>query len=524
MERLKTLNAITKHKNVIGIFQGLNVTETAADSEFSSMQNLCADEYPAASARMPRGDIIKTLEDPHGMYFKNGLLLIDGTKLYYKDELIAEDLEDSKKLLCGMGAYVLIYPDKRIFNTSTKELTYIEYAFTQSSEATIAPTYDASTYTKISCTGIGKGFSKGDGVTIEGITVKGRNDEDVLNGSKIIQAAEDDHIVIIGQIAESTTQAAGIKVKRTAPDLDYMCESDNRIYGCNSAKHEIYACKLGDPKNWNCFEGTSQDSYAATVGSDGDFTGAISYMGYVLFFKEESIIKLYGTKPSNIQINTYPYRGVAKDCSRSLCVVNETLYYASNDAIMRYDGAVPESISDKLGKLDITRGVAEHHAGKYYINIQDDYAADRLLVYDTRYQMWYEEKDNHIMYADHGENMLYYINVKNELHTISQASGTERVEWFGESAVQLEGDMNRKRIAKLQLMVQTEPDTLFEVFVSYDGSPLWERVYTKKENALCSDLISIRPKKCSYFKYKIKGIGSFKLLGVAKFTQIAGPR
>ena len=523
MDRLQFLNPIQKHKNVIGIFRGINATETATDAEWAKMENLSSNEYPAASARNPRGDVIKTITKPNGLYFKNGLLYVDGTKLYYKDELISESMEDSEKLLCGMGAYVVIYPDKKVFNTSTKEIEDIEHTFTQSASATLAPTYDASVYTRITCTGIGAGLSQGDGVTISGIAVKGTSGEDVLNGSKVIQSAGDDYIVIIGQISAQTTQGSGITVKRTAPDLDYMCESDNRIYGCNSENHEIYACKLGDPKNWNCFEGTSTDSYAATIGSDGDFTGAISYMGYVLFFKEESIIKLYGTKPSNIQINTYPYRGVAKGAAGSLCVVNETLYYASTDSVMRYDGAVPESISDQLGRLSVSRGMADHHAGKYYLNIIDA-GTERLIVYDTRYQMWHEEQDNHFEFAAHGDNNLYYINASEGLRTIEDIEGSERVEWFAESGIQVEGDMNRKRIAKLQLMVQTGPDTLFEVYISYDGSQVWKRVYTKRDPRRISDQISITPEKCNYFRYKIKGIGQFKLLGVAKYTQIAGPR
>lgn len=523
MERLTMLSNITKQKNIIGVFQGINETETAADSEFIKMTNLSSDEYPAASSRKPRGDSLKTIEKPNGMYYKNGMLYVDGTKLYYKEELITDGLEDSEKLLCGMGAYIVIYPDKKVFNTSSKELEDIEYTFSQSSSATIAPTYDASTYTKITCTGIGKGFSQGDGVTIAGITVTGTSGEDVLNGSKIIQSADDDYIVVIGQISASTTQSSGITVKRTAPDLDYICESDNRIYGCSSANHEVYACKLGDPKNWNCFESTSTDSYAATIGSDGDFTGAISYMGYVLFFKEECIIKLYGTKPSNIQINTYPYRGVAAGCSRSLCVVNETLYYVSNDAVMRYDGAVPESVSDKLGRLSITRGVAGYNAGKYYASVTDN-EEDRLLVYDSRYQMWFEETDSFFKYAAHGDNKLYYIDAAGNIKAVEDKNGSEKVEWSAESAPQEEGDMNRKRIAKLQLMVQSDAGSLFEVYVSYDGSPLWERVYTKSETDRCSQLISIRPKKCNYFKYKIKGKGGFKLLGISKYTQIVGPR
>lgn len=35
-------------------------------------------------------------------------------------------------------------------------------------------------------------------------------------------------------------------------------------------------------ENWNCFEGIATDSYAASVGSDGDFTGCIGHMGYRL--------------------------------------------------------------------------------------------------------------------------------------------------------------------------------------------------------------------------------------------------
>ena len=59
--------------------------------------------------------------------------------------------------------------------------------------------------------------------------------------------------------------------------------------GMQLEKHEIYACKLGDPWNWNCFAGLSTDSCAVTVGSDGDFTGAASYLDYILFFKADRV-------------------------------------------------------------------------------------------------------------------------------------------------------------------------------------------------------------------------------------------
>ena len=116
MERLTFLNPVQKRKNVIGVFGGLNVTETIQDNEFQEMQNLSSDEYPAAACRKPRSEAMKTLEHPHGMYWKNGLLLIDGTDLIYEDEIVGQ-VADSDKLLCGMGAYVVIWPDKKVFNT-----------------------------------------------------------------------------------------------------------------------------------------------------------------------------------------------------------------------------------------------------------------------------------------------------------------------------------------------------------------------------------------------------------------------
>lgn len=50
--------------------------------------------------------------------------------------------------------------------------------------------------------------------------------------------------------------------------------------------NEVYGCKLGDFKNWTCYAGLSTDSWAAQVGSDGAWTGAVNYQGYPTFFKE----------------------------------------------------------------------------------------------------------------------------------------------------------------------------------------------------------------------------------------------
>ena len=106
--------------------------------------------------------------------------------------------------------------------------------------------------------------------------------------------------------------AQTVSMERRVPELDFVTECDNRVWGCNSRENVIYGCKLGDPTNWFSYRGIAADSYAVTVGSDGAFTGAASCMGYALFFKENTLHKLYGSKPSDFQLSSLRCRGVAK--------------------------------------------------------------------------------------------------------------------------------------------------------------------------------------------------------------------
>ena len=514
MPRLPILNVIDKKISTLGIFGGINRTEQIRENEFWDMQNMTSSLYPVAAPREPRGDAIKELKKPNGLYWKNGLVYVDGKNFYYKDKLIGE-VADGPKTLVGMGAYIVILPDKKIFNTSEEngKIENIEVTWSQSAQATIAPTYDASVYTRITCTGIGKDFLEGDAVTISGCTVAD------LNKTTAIESRGDDYIVIVGQIESQTTQASGLKITRTMPDMDFVCEQDNRLWGCSSKNHEIYACKLGDPKNWNYFQSTAADAYAATVGSDGDFTGCISHMGYVLFFKEDCIIKVYGNKPSNIQLNTYAFRGVAKGCERSLCIVDETLYYAARDAIMSYDGAMPESVSQALGTLQISDAAAEQYQSKYYISMQDKSGRWALYVYDTRYQMWHKEDMTQFRYAEYGEGDLYYIDAGNKLRKIYGGTEEGRVPWYAESGDQIEGDVNKKKVSRIQLMAEIDAGTLFEVYVQYDGRGAFERVFTETAVSKRSIQVSIRPRRCDFFRYKIKGKGRFRLYAVVKTVQ-----
>ena len=273
-------------------------------------------------------------------------------------------------------------------------------------------------YCKISATGIGADFAVWDTVTVEGTAAAAAGVCDDLDGEKVLYDAGEDWLMVritpggehfYGRLLQTGTSAVWnsldgkssltyttdkpLGCERRVPDLDYLTECDNRVWGCASGENVIYACKLGDPTNWFSYRNTAADSYAVTVGSDGDFTGAATCMGYVLFFKENTLHKVCGSKPSDFQLSSLRCRGVAKHAAESLCVISETLYYLSPEGVMAWDGSLPVKVSgvlDASGLAGAERAAAGWLDGRYYLYLQWADRA-RLLVYDTERGLWHEE-------------------------------------------------------------------------------------------------------------------------------------
>ena len=492
----------------IAQFQGLDCRTVIAENEFLDMKNMTSDYYPAIGTRKGRGSATKTLAKPNGIFYKNGLMYVDGTALYYKDQKVGT-VADTEKTFVGMGAYVLICPDKAYYNTHTFVCGPLVKTFQQSGTATFAPLSEGSAFTKISAAGLS--FEKFDSVTISGCT----NAD--FNKTTVIQEAGTGYIVVTAAITSSFTQASGLQITRAVPDMDFVCESDNRLWGCSSKNHEIYASKLGDPFNWNNFEGISTDSYAVTVGSDGDFTGCIAHLGNVLFFKENTIHKMYGSRPANFQLNTYTLPGAQKGCEKSICIVNETLYYKARSGVVSYDGSTPIDVSETLPG-GYTEAAAGQYNGKYYVSMKNAKGTYELLVYDPRYRFWHKEDTTQIWMAAYGEGTLYYIDGQSQIRII--AGGEEPdLPWMLESGQQMENTMNMKYISKIMLHLQMEKDAKVEIYLKYDSDPLWERKATIRSTKKKSYMIPIIPRRCIQFQYRLVGKGNAILYGISKFVE-----
>ena len=266
------------------------------------------------------------------------------------------------------------------------------------------------------------GFKKGDTITVE--QVPGLVEEylaEGVNGEVTIEQMDGDSIVLTGSpktgsaryygsftvtaggttwksmngSESATAGGAAITARRRVPRLEYVTENANRVWGCNSEENAIYSCKLGDPTNWYSYRGIASDSYAVNVGSDGPFTGAATCMGYVLFFKENCLHKLYGSRPADYQLVSVQCRGVAKQASKSMCVLAEVLYYLSPDGVMAWDGSLPVKISgglDNTWLMNVRGAVGGVLDTRYYLHLRVPGRNEtRLLVYDTERRLWHEE-------------------------------------------------------------------------------------------------------------------------------------
>lgn len=585
---LPKLNNITTSRDLVDVFKGYNHNLRIGDGEFYDMKNLTSTHYPVLSPRTKRGTYV-TASNPQGMIAKDSLCYVDGEYFVMNEYRIDMGLStaeaDNPKQLVSMGAYVIILPDKKYINTlDTTDFGNIEAEFTTQSNVSFTlckldgtdysssiPSEEPSepnnmdmwidvstnphslkqwsesagmwvtvptTYIKISSPGIGTPFEKYDGITISGLkdttlhdSVSGNIIEDTsdlsaLDGTAVVWEKGDDYIVIVGILDTTRTISDQITISRKMPIMDFVIESENRLFGCRYGEaangdvvNEIYVSKLGDFKNWNCFMGLSTDSYVASCGTDGQFTGAITHLGYPLFFKENCVHKVYGNYPANFQIQTTACRGVQKGSSNSLAIVNEMLYYKSRNAVCAYDGSLPTEISYALGEIAYSDAVAVAHGNKYYISMKDASNEHHLFVYDTAKRLWHKEDNLSVKRFCSCQNEVYFIPQNSTDIKTMFGSGTvdaSPINWVAETGVIGMYTPDKKYISRLNIRMALDIGTRVCFYAQYDSCGEWEQLSAMTGTNLRSFSIPIRPKRCDHFRLRIVGEGDAKIYSIVK--------
>lgn len=279
-------------------------------------------------------------------------------------------------------------------------------------------------------------------------------------------------------------ETAALQVILPIPELDYICEKDNRLWGVsNKADNEVYdpqtgeyrhytsrvlyASALGLPYRFFDFDGTAADSFQVAVASEGDFTGIIGYSDSVVAMKEDKVYRVFGDDPAAYQLYEYTIPGCANGSHASLQIIGEILYYAGRNGIYAYDGSAPHLMSYPLGDVTYEDAVAGTDGVRYYLSVKEGETWD-LFVYDTVHGIWTREDETQAVGFALVDGTLH-LAAGNRIYKLEQEDGSETVQWSARFEALKEDTLQRKRWKWLRLRICLEDGAWMKVYYTPDN-------------------------------------------------------
>ena len=581
--RFPSLTVLPTSRSVIEAWMGYNRNPRIGDGELFDMENLSSDRFPVLAPRKPRGvyaaptGCTGLIAKDTLCYTDGNCFVMDG----YRLDMGLDSRE--KSLVSMGAYVIILPDKKYVNTADLTDWGNIEASFVSTQTvsftlctldgAPVSPDYSQpetpespadgalwldtgsapaalrqwsestglwaavpTTYVKITSANLGKAFEAGDGVSISGLTgtlLDAETGVEIQNpglgeleGSFVIQARGDDYIVVIGLLESPAAINSPVTVERRMPNMDFVIESENRLWGCRyglsaggQVVNEIYASKLGDFKNWNCFQGVSTDSYVVSLGTDGAFTGAVNHLGFPLFFKENCIHKVYGSYPAAYQTQTVNCRGVQRGSEKSLAAVGEVLYYKSSSGVCAYDGSLPREVSAPLGDTPYHSATAGGLGNKYYISMADPQGVYHLFVFDTARGLWHREDNTQAGLWCRARNELYFLDcadgkIKTVLGTGEKAE--EAVSWMAQTGCLGLSSPDSKYISRLNLRLRMDPGAKLTVYIDYDSEDRWTPVCTLECGTLRSFTVPVRLRRCGHFRLRLEGRGDVQLYSIVK--------
>lgn len=379
----------------------------------------------------------------------------------------------------------------------------------------------------------------------------------------------------------------GVKIVRDIPQMDFITVSNNRVWGCykgisnyhkvesidyyawrdsdgvvkrimkgygiwNKSKNvnEIYASALGNFKNWYNYGTTANSGYALSLGDDGEFTGACTYQGYPMFFKENNVYKIYGSYPAQYQLQTFDFRGVEKGADKTLATVGGYLIYKTPKDFVIFDGSSITSISkdikfEKGGKEYATKvqfmpyNATGYGDNKYYCTAvhkgyDDDIPHWYVFIYDIEKGFWIKQKNAYfVSVVSDNSGALYYAPVGDGEQgpvvcregeydkALDDKSGivgniveNHDFEWFVETGYQGFEYPDHKYIQRINIRAKVPLNKTLKVKISYDGREFEEVGRISGNGKPTVTTIRIIPKRCDYYAMRLEGDGDTILYGI----------
>lgn len=371
-------------------------------------------------------------------------------------------------------------------------------------------------------------LKKGDAATFSTKDLDGGTDPlvvQLLNSTHYLYdtgtpVGEDPYMIVAGILpADTVTVNTGYAVvTRSVPNMDFVVEAQNRLWGCryDEAKsiNEIYASKLGDFRNWDVYQGLSTDSWRASRGKAAPFTGAIALSGYPLFFREESLEKVFPSSSGAHQIATYDLEGVQKGSDKSMVIIDERLFYKGRNGVCVYSGTLPVRISDAFdADWKFYNASAGRDGHKYCVCMDQAEAPDRLcMVYDLDTGDWHPEDEPWANMAVTWKDAIYYL--QNGSIWRRGGSNADGVSWFAESDELAMELPEHKWITYVRIRFKLDLKAECRLYAAFDSGE-WERKAALHGNHMGTREVTIWPRRCDHFRLRLEGTGGCEIQSIS---------
>ena len=496
---LKAGNETAKQYTVA--FRGIHWGEDFPEGSLAHCENLTSARFPCLSQRGGRR-ALGVYPAPSALAVKDGLTVIHGTNVVWKGRTVGT-VTPGRKQLAVVGRYLVIFPDKAYFDTEEEVFGSLEASVT----VTGAVFTDAS----LSVQGVQLPFRVGDAVTVSGCTAAENNKTAVIRSLDGGTAGFYENTFTAG------TEPGPVTLKREVPELEFICESNYRLWGVSGST--IYASKYADPFNFQVFDGLSGDSYRIDVAGEGAFTGCIPYGGHICFFKENALCKLYGSKPANFQLVISRVCGLQAGSERSLCVVNETLYYKGTGGVYAYTGGVPEPVSGCFGTRRFADACAAADAERYYLSMRGD-DGWHLMTYDVLRGLWLREDGLHCVDMALCEGRVHLLDADGTLWQTEASQDRSEVCWSATFRPFSETAVNRKGYSRFTLRLEPEEGAWICAQLRRDGEGPWQTIHTSHGGRARTVSIPVLPARCDSVELRLSGRGGCLLRTLVREYQI----
>lgn len=568
MKLPQMVSNVNKSKKYVVEFGGINKSSRFREGELGDSLNLSSDLLPYISQRGKR-EQMGEFESPTAIHAHNGIAVVDGTRFLYKAEGETEFREkiqvtEGTKQIAQLNNAIIIYPDKvycditNVDNVVTKPLektiklvgrgysykwSYPDYVYFTTVYHNRIECKDITSEEKIDAGFEGPGienyfakevyenFMVGDVISFDGGSgYWGISDDDakIEKSNIIIKSIVRNDSANLTQIYfnnntffnELNAGPGGYvvfrgdcKFSKKSPTLDYVCESGGRVWGIS--KNTIKASSYNDIKNFDKFEGLSSDSYSINVSTPGEFTGCAAFSSHLVFFKENYIHRIYGSRPSNFNMVVSGAQGVQKGCYNSIRMLNERLFYKGVDGVYMYSGGMPVLISEGLGAETYTDAVAGVQGNKYYISMKNSKGEYELFSYDTIKGVFLKEDNTQLIDTTQHEGKMLYIDSDGKLMAVTGNQDTDGVEWSAELREFNEIVNEKKGYSRITLRIELDEKAYMNAELSMDNSK-FELVKTVSRPGKNIVNINIPPNRCDSFRLRLSGKGGCRVMNMVR--------